>query len=185
MIKNILKIYSDETVYSYLSRSLCRSGYAFHMGFVREIFKNPNEYVNYNYINILKDEYKNVLEKHISFKDLLLNHTLFKYYVRFLNKEKRVKAFELAMNSDVNLYKFLTFTYNKKENHLRYCPMCVKEDREKYGECYFHIEHMFSEVGVCYKHCCRLVDTKLENKKKDTIFVPLELLVNDDDEVVR
>ena len=180
---NIIDIYPNESVYSYLSRLFVHSGYISHMGVCREILKRPSEYPNYNYINCLNDEFKNRLIKYISYSELLINHTLFKYYVRFLDKDKKKKAFEVALNDSADLYKFITPTYNDESNYLRYCPICVKEDRANYGECYFHVEHLIPEISICYKHNCRLVNTKIINKKKDSIFVPLELIVEDYEDI--
>ena len=58
MIKNLIEIYPNESFYSYLSRLFARSGYIWNLGFSREVFKNPNEYINYNFVNVLNDSFK-------------------------------------------------------------------------------------------------------------------------------
>ncbi|MBQ6361850.1 MAG: TniQ family protein [Lachnospiraceae bacterium] len=39
---------------------------------------------------------------------------------------------------------------------IRYCPECIKADREKYGESYIHVTHQLRGVQVCPVHRCRL-----------------------------
>jgi hypothetical protein len=38
----------------------------------------------------------------------------------------------------------------------KYCPSCVKEDLEKYGYGYWHIEHQIPGICSCYKHNLQL-----------------------------
>ena len=47
------------------------------------------------------------------------------------------------------------------ERSLRYCPECAKEDREKYGETYWHRCAQIHDIGVCPRHGCQLVDSKV------------------------
>jgi hypothetical protein len=37
-------------------------------------------------------------------------------------------------------------------NWLRYCPLCVKEERANLGECYWHRLHQVPGVEICSKH---------------------------------
>ncbi|MBR1752184.1 MAG: TniQ family protein [Ruminococcus sp.] len=46
------------------------------------------------------------------------------------------------------------------DRRLRYCPVCAADDREKYGETYWHRVHQIPEISVCAKHRCRLVSAK-------------------------
>lgn len=185
MIKHFPKIYPSELFYSYLSRIACHNGFLWHMGIAREILKNPNAGANYNYINILKDDFRRELERYIPIEQIALNHTLFKYYAVFLPYDKKNEAFEIAIKNNRDLSFFhLPIPNNKRDYYLRYCPMCVKEDREEYGECYFHLEHQIPEVKCCFKHGVKLIDTKVLNERMHvSTFVPLELLVGELNEI--
>lgn len=136
--------------------------------------------MSYNFINCLNSEFRSVVESYISFEKLLLEHTLLKYYVMFLPKDKRREAIEYAISNKPNIQKHLPIE-KSDQYYLRYCPMCVEEDRANYGEAYFHINHSLSNIHVCAKHCCELIDTKVVNtkKKSDTGFVALEELIED------
>jgi Tn7-like transposition protein D/TniQ len=39
-----------------------------------------------------------------------------------------------------------------KAEHLRFCPICINEDRNLWGECYWHRIHQASGVEVCSIH---------------------------------
>lgn len=185
MIKHFPKIYPGELFYSYLSRIACHNGFLWHMGIAREILKNPSAGANYNYINILKDDFRRELERYIPIEQIALKHTLFKYYAVFLPYDKKNEAFEIAIKNNRDLSFFhLPIPNNKRDYYLRYCPMCVKEDREEYGECYFHLEHQIPEVKCCFRHGVKLIDTKVLNERTHvSSFVPLELLVGELNEI--
>ena len=179
MIKALPKIYPDESVYSYLCRIYTHSGYVWHRGFVNEIFDRWYEVPEYNFINALNCDFKKTLEEYIPYEKLLLEHTLFAHYARFLPKERKISAYKYAMKNETALYKYLPIPKDKN-NYLRYCPKCVEEDRQRYGECYFHIQHLIPSVHVCPIHNCELVDTTIPNtKKRSCISMPLEQIISE------
>lgn len=178
MIKFLDQIYPDESVYSYLCRLYTHSGFVCHRGFANTIFARWNENPEYNFINPLSKEFRDMLERFIPYKELLLEHTLFTYYARFLPKEKRIRAYEYALTNEALLRQYLPITQRKNEHYLSYCPKCVEEDREKYGECYFHIQHLIPSVHVCPIHNCELVDTVLPNKGRCATLIPLEQIIS-------
>lgn len=53
---------------------------------------------------------------------------------------------------------------NKQE--LRYCPECQKEDVERYGSWYFHLEHNLPGACVCTKHKYPLMELDQFDKRK-------------------
>ena len=101
MIKFLPEIYPDEAVYSYLSRCYARSGYIWNKGFAKEIFERPTANIDCSLLNVLTPEFKEIIENKIGLKELILNHTLFKYYARFLPLEKRKQVLEKALGATV------------------------------------------------------------------------------------
>ena len=51
-----------------------------------------------------------------------------------------------------NLGKMLLGSHNGYDKYLRYCPLCVQEDEQLFGEPYWHREHQFPSLTVCVKH---------------------------------
>ena len=177
MIKKLPAIYPKETAYSWLARAYAQSGIVFHKCFASEVFGSRNEMLDFNFINVFNNEFKKIVEGSIGFKELLLNHTLFKYYARYLEADKRIEAYKIGTENKGLLTKKLFFPVNRRNYFLRYCPECVEEDREQYGECYFHIEHQIYEVRVCPIHGSTLINTTIQNSKcKDSTFITLEQL---------
>ena len=177
MIKKLPVIYPNESVYSWLARLYSQSGVIYYKYFVEELFENKGEVLDYNFINIFNDEFKKLVKRTIGFKSLLIDHTLFKYYSRFIDCRDRRDVYLSGVNNKELLSKKLHIPPNRKNYFLRYCPLCVQEDRKSFGECYFHIEHQIYDIHICPKHGVELVDTSIINdKSSDKTFVTLEQL---------
>lgn len=178
MIKYLPSIYPDESVYSYLCRLYVHGGFVWHRGFANEVFSRWNEYPEYNFANALSKDFRNTLERHISLERFVIEHSLFGYYARFLPQERRLRAYNHAMNNEPFIHRFLPIPTDKKDYYLRYCPVCIEADREQYGESYFHIQHQIPSVHVCALHNCELVDTAVPNtKRRSCIMMPLEQII--------
>lgn len=178
MIKFLPRIYPDESVHSYLCRIYSHSGYIWHIGFATEVFAIGHEAPEYNFINPLNPCFRETLEAQIPYEVLLMEHTLFPYYARFLPPDKRKAAYSYAVSNKPCLHKYLAIPNGKSEYYLRYCPKCVEEDRARYGECYFHVSHLIPHIHVCPLHACELVNTSIPNTKtKNTILIPLEQII--------
>ena len=179
---NLLPIYPDELCYSYFSRLFVHSGIIYYIDIANEMFEKKNTYVEYAFINCLKKEFSKELERIIPFKILLLEHTLFKYYTLFLPPADKKKALLYALNNKPNIHPYLPIPINKTNYYLRYCPCCVEEDRNTYGECYFHTIHQIFEISVCPHHRCKLIDTNIPiTKARDSKLIPLECLIKDNE----
>lgn len=178
MLKLFPAIYPDESAYSYICRLFARSGYSNRAAFDREIFHSESALTEYDFVFPLSSEFRKELEQNIPFEELLLKHSLFPYYARFLPKERRIAAYEYAMSNKSNLHKMLPIVHRATEDYLRYCPKCVEMDRAQFGECYYHIAHLIPHVHICPQHNCALVDTDILNKNnRHSNLQPLEFVL--------
>jgi len=179
MIKFLPNIYPDEIVYSYLSRCYAASGYIWNYGFSREILENTTAPLDSCFLNVFSREFKELLEEKIGLDKLILNHTLFKHYTRFLPLEKRREVLKKAISNQLFLIHDLPISRNTNTNVLRYCPECVKEDRLKYGESYIHTTHTIPHIYVCPRHCCELIEVEfVKSKITNRTYLPLEQVIN-------
>ena len=177
MIKKTPPIYPHESVHSWLARTYSQSGHIYHRYFAKEIFLSRKERIDYSFINRLSPGFRGIVEQTADFKDLLLNHTLFKHYARFIRAEERKEAYEIGIHNEDHLVGKLHIPPFNMQNRLRYCPACVQGDRDHYGEAYFHIEHQIFEMRICPIHRVRLIDTEIHNNKAgDSTFFTLEQL---------
>lgn len=64
----------------------------------------------------------------------------------------------------------------KPPKQLRYCPVCICEDRRILGKCYWHRIHQVSGVFICPKHSTWLEDSPFlfHNRDKRLLFISAE-----------
>lgn len=86
---------------------------------------------------------------------LLSNHTLLPFYTTFL-PPLRVEQLKQDMASNDGLKARMrcggTSSSIQAPSWLRFCPVCVKEDKEQYGSPYWHRLHQATGVEVCPFH---------------------------------
>lgn len=64
---------------------------------------------------------------------------------------------------------------------MRYCPLCIAEDRKQYGEAYWHRKHQLRNVNICTRHRCRLIATEVPAKSEHNYaFYPAETTIGGD-----
>ena len=56
----------------------------------------------------------------------------------------------------------------EERRYLRFCSLCAKEDREKYGETYWHREHQIPRIRVCPRHRLYLGNSTIPIHSKTT-----------------
>lgn len=161
MIGFMPEIYPDELLYSRFTRYYERSGYMAYIFAAEDLFQNKNERPDVEFINRLTQDAQSVIHKKMSADEVIMNHTMFPYYGRFLGKERRTEAYFALLNTDGNYRNLLPIPKAKRQRFLRYCPMCVNMDRDKYGETYWHRIHQMQSVDICPIHFCVLQNTDI------------------------
>lgn len=158
MIGFFPELYPDELVYSWFARYYCRTGYAAYIDAVSDLFEKRNTRPDVEFINRLDAGAKEIITDIESMEKLVLEHTMFPYYGRFLNAERRKVAFISMLQQEGDVHNLLAIPVNQDGSirFVRYCPVCVTEDRIQYGETYIHRSHQMMGVGICYRHSCRL-----------------------------
>ena len=159
MIGFMPEIYTDELLYSMFARYYERSGYMAYIFAAEDLFQNKNERPDVEFINRLTQDAQSVIHKKMSADEVIMKHTMFPYYGRLLDKESRNKAFSALVNMQGGYRNLLSIPKTNKARYLRYCPLCVSEDRQKYGETYWHRIHQMIGVDVCPIHFCALLSS--------------------------
>lgn len=157
------EIYPDELIYSVLARYYVRNGYLAYIFCAEDIFVNKRARAEIEFINAMQAEVLGLLCKDMSMKELIMGHTMFPYYARFLPYERRNRAFRAlcGMEGDYNNLLAIPKQKNGGRKCLRYCPQCVGADRSAYGETFWHRNHQMAGVLVCPVHGCYLVDSSV------------------------
>lgn len=165
-------IYEDELIYSVLARFYAHSGYLSYVLCAEDIYMYKTKRPDTEFVNKIKPEIVEIIGKQMAWEDVIRKHTMYPYYSRFLEKEKKDKAKQALTdmgNPDDNsirnasFNKLLSLPVNKNA-YLKYCPYCSAEDRKIYGETYWHRRHQIRGLDFCYKHGCKLSESSIAIK---------------------
>ena len=169
MIAYLPEIYPDELVYSWFCRYAVHSGYITNKQVLRDLYCKKSDTPMKEFIGNLNPEARPCIDKMYPIEELVLNHTMYPQYARFIPLEQKKKAlYKLCYeNCDVH-HLFSILPRCEKEQYLKYCPVCAKEDRSKYGETYWHRKHQIRNMGICPKHKCLLCDSDVPAKSIGT-----------------
>lgn len=176
-------IYEDELLYSVFARYYKHTGHITYGYVAEELFGDSKVSPSIEFINSIKPEVLKILLKNMTMQELIKNHTMFPYYARFLPTTRKKRAFEALINmrGDYNNLLSISKSKNGVERYLRYCPICSEKDKKQYGETYWHRSHQITELNVCYKHKCSLVESNvLISGKASRALVSAEKEVNVD-----
>ena len=170
MIAYFPTAYPDELLYSQLARYYTKSGYMAYTFAAEELFAAKTVRPDVDFINSYTPAAVQAITRNISMEHVVEKHTMFPCYGRFLPKERRQKAFSALVAMTGNYHNLLPIPQNKtgKVRCLRYCPACAVNDRERYGETYWHRIHQLLWIRVCPVHKCCLIDSGVVSSGKAT-----------------
>lgn len=181
MIAYFPDIYPDELVYSWFCRYYVHSGCLSHKMALQELYCKRSDNPSKEFIGNLNPVAREQIGRMHPLDELVLNHTMYPQYARFVPLEqKKTALFRLAYDFCDIHHLFAVLPRDEGEQHLRFCPLCVKEDRETYGETYWHRKHQIRNIGICTKHRCRLMESIVPAKSEQNYtFFPAENYVDD------
>lgn len=161
--------YPDELLYSLLSRYHQRSGNARFVFTAEELYQNGKiTHPSIDFVNAFTDDAMMWLTKEKPWNVVAEEYTMFPAFIRFLPLQRRKEAEEGVRSQNGNWKNIMNLPVLKEKRFLRFCPECAKEDREKYGETYWHREHQIPRVRVCPKHRTCLENSSIPIGSKTT-----------------
>lgn len=168
MIAFFSDVYPDELVYSWLARYGVRSGYSHYRAIADDLFTSNTAKPNLEFVMELSQDAVAAITRDMRLEDIIMKHTMFPYYARFLPIERRQRAFRLLTDMDKSFNDVLYIRRNKTQHRqwLRYCPICAEADRKHYGETYWHRQHQLDHIDICPVHACRLHDSTVSITSK-------------------
>ena len=185
MIRYFPKIYPDELIYSNFARYYIKSGYIAYRHVAEDLYVNPTIKPNIEFINLLTNNAFKMVTKFNSIDAIIEKHTMFPFYGRFLNKERKNEAFKALCLMQSNFNYLLCMPKNNTNRYLRYCPICVNIDREKYGETYWHRIHQLQNINICPIHHCNLVESDIIiNGKSSPMLISAENVISQEYNVI-
>lgn len=104
---------------------------------------------------------------------LITNHTLLPLYAPFISRDRldHIRRLMLGkggarIHSSLGIMASRVPTLKK----LRFCPECVKDERSKYGECYWHRVHHIAGINICAHHGCSLEESTASFQRTSTYY---------------
>jgi len=162
MIGYFPKMYEDELVYSYLARIGVHNGYLQYSQLSQDLYGKILYTPSFDFINKLLPEVESHLVGSGTLEDIILNHTMYSFYTGFVHEEQKKSAMKKIVDGNKDYYKEIPIPKKQQPKYMRVCPLCVKEDREKYGETYWHVSHQLQGIDVCHIHGCYLTDSQFQ-----------------------
>ena len=186
MIAYIPTIYPDELVYSWFCRYYVHSGCFSHKMALQELYCKKSDYLNKEFIGNLNHDAMEKINEIYSLDKLVLDHTMYPQYARFIPlAEKRSALYRLGHEPCDVHHLFCVLPRNEGEQYLRFCPICAREDRERYGEAYWHRKHQIRNMSICTKHKCRLkASGVLAKSEQSYTFFPAESYISNSETVI-
>ena len=181
MISYLPELYPDELVYSWFCRLYIHGGYLTYRAALADLFEKRSCNPSKEFIGYLNAEAKSIISKVIPINNLVAEHTMFPQYARFFPSDEKLAALRLLGEGSTDPHHLLTILVrNPSSEWMRYCPLCMKEDREKYGETYWHRSHQIRNINLCPKHKCHLINSSVSIRNEASFsFSPAQTNVND------
>lgn len=161
MITQFPAIYPDELLYSQLARYHARSGNLAYIFTAEELFQSKTVRPDVEFLNTYTSEAFSIITSTMPLEEIIMKHTMFPYYGRFLKAERRMEAFNSLVDMRTDYRRLLPIPKSRSVRYLRYCPACVQNDRERFGETYWHRIHQMVGVDVCPIHQCQLINSTI------------------------
>lgn len=156
--------YEDELLYSILARYRIHSGNISLKSTLDDIYGNRNITAAMDLPSHIDKIIANLpIGSKYSSEELIERYTLYPLYSAFLPPED-AEIIKKYMKEDKggSIYNKIGLMASSisLNQYFKFCPQCIKEDMEKYGELYWHRVHQVPGILVCSKHKVILHDSQ-------------------------
>jgi len=157
--------YPDELFYSLCSRYHEKVKYKSKQATARDLFGKEQAKIVTDFpshINTLVDSLPPG-HNYTAYR-LIYGHTILPFFSPFLPSKRLSEIFGRMCKDDAggSIHGSTGFLTSKTQlDFLRYCPLCVKEDRVKYRQAYWHRIDQIPGILVCIKHIVFLENSSI------------------------
>ncbi|ESK55770.1 TnsD family Tn7-like transposition protein [Acinetobacter tjernbergiae] len=155
--------YQHELIYSTVARAGTRLALDSPKQLLDEVFKNRKVIATVDlpcHLNAIIHQFSN---HQFTVEDIAYQHTLFPLYAPFVPEKRRQQCLKwMADISQGSIHLALGINTSRIPpiHKLRYCPQCLAEQLEKYGEYYWF--RLWQIQGACCPYHGKLVDSELD-----------------------
>lgn len=171
MIAYLPNLYPGELFYSWLARYYCHTT-PIYTNAIGDILEKRTIRPDMEFINRLNEDAREMITKKISMMDLIFNHTMFPV-ARFMPPSRKKVALESMIAQEGNIHNLLPMPKSNEIRYLKYCPICVMQAREIYGEAYWSRTANIRDMDICAYHKCKLKKTNIviSGKQSGRLYV--------------
>lgn len=167
----------DELIYSTIARAGLHHGIQSPKQLLDEVFKDRKVVATLDLPSHL-NAIVHLLQQtgHFSLIDLIYKHTMFGLYAPFVQESHRQKAIALmAEQASGSIHLMLGLNASRVPNNtkLHYCPICIQQQRETYGEYFWNKVWFLPNLSICLKHNCSLLSQDYIQQQHRHLFLPL------------
>lgn len=172
--------YPDELFYSICARFQDRVRYPSQRATVEDLFQTKNAIAIFDFPSRLNRIVAALpLKSGYTVDYFINNHTLLPFYSPFLPPERnQLIREEMDGDNGAKIHTRLGIVagYVEMPSHLRFCPLCVEDDKKLFGECYWHRLYQVPGVEVCPTHAVFLEksDVLTHNRRRTYEFLAAE-----------
>lgn len=172
--------YPDELLYSVCARFHDRVQYSNKKNIMRELFGDEAAIATVGLPSNLKTLVSALPSgSPYTVKRLFNHHTLYPFYAPFLDPKQARQLWsdmEGARGSSIYARSGVMASTVQSMEWLRFCPLCAQQDKEQFGEYYWHRLHQIPGVEVCPDHKVRILNsqTRIQNPQTRHEFVSAE-----------
>lgn len=180
--------YPDELIYSLLARYYAWSANVSPKVALQELFGKTTIIATFDLPSHIESLVQNLPfgSKH-TVESLIQQNTLYPFYAPFLPTVRAEAVFDSMcghFSGDIHTRTGIMASAVPQIKFFRFCPVCLREDSEKYGEPYWHRVHQIAGVLVCPIHQVHLQNSNVKiqgdnrhefcaAEKENCIFKPL------------
>lgn len=167
----------DEMIYSTIARAGLHHGIQSPKQLLDEVFQDRKVVATVDLPSHL-NAIVHLLQRtgRFSLIDLIYEHTMFCLYAPFVQESHRQKAISLmAEQASGSIHLMLGLNASRVPNStkLNYCPICIEQQREMYGEYFWNRNWFIPNLSICLKHGCSLLSQNYIQKQHRHLFLPL------------
>ncbi|MCW8093207.1 TnsD family Tn7-like transposition protein [Alteromonas sp. ASW11-130] len=159
------QLYPNELFYSALARYKVRCGILPDKLLAKDVFQVRTVIASAEVPNCISVAHTNILpDLSISAEELVLKHTLYSLYAAFSDQRIKRKILKQMLNTGANTYTTslgLATCVLRKNNFFRFCPLCVLEQINTYGEMFWDRRWFGVYTNCCPMHGITLHETDI------------------------
>lgn len=149
-------------MYSVIARYHSLSGNLNFKHTIKDCFNIDTVVPTIGFPSLLENLSNNTQNPTVFSSNYLINKcTLLPIYVPFLPIDRRnliISIMKFEKGRRLHYLLGIQSGHIQKNNGLKYCPLCAKDDYNNYNEPFFHRLHQIEGIKVCSKHGCFLKD---------------------------